>query len=205
MDEHRGRTLAMVAALILGAIAIALVLTGWMRGGLAGPAIATGPPSAAPKQAGGMAVITVADAIKVQSGDSAADIAVAGWYQQSYALPCPAPLQPMVPLLNGDCTIGMTWLMENAESLIHASRDATGGTNSSGPPAGPAVHPVFDGPSTGWANPLPENGDSVPTPVVFIGHFDDMRSQGCAPADRQACLDRFVVKVVAWANGVDNP
>jgi hypothetical protein len=205
MDEHRGRTLALVAAFIVGALALALVLTGWMRGGPASSAVATGPPSTAPKQAGGMAVISVAEAIKIQAADSAVDIAVAGWYQQSYALPCPAPLPPVVPLLNGDCAIGMTWLMENAESLIHSTRDASGGSNSSRPPSAPGVNPVFDGPPTGWANPLPEIGDSVPTPVVFIGHFDDARAQGCAPSDRQTCLDRFVVKTVAWANGVDNP
>ena len=205
MDEHRGRTLTLVAALIVGALAIALLLTGWMRGAPAASAIATGPPSAAPKQAGGMAVMSVAEAIKFQAADSPVDIAVAGWFQQSFALPCPAPLPPFVQLLNGDCTIGMTWLMENGESLIQVSRDASGGSNSSGAPVGPAVNPVFDGPLTSWANPLPQSGASVPTPVVFIGHFDDARAQGCARADRQTCLDRFVVTIVAWANGVDNP
>lgn len=205
MDEHRGQTLALVAVFIVGAVALALVLTGWMRGGPASSAASTGPPPNAPKQAGGMAVLSVADAIKVQVADSAVDIAVAGWYQQSFALPCPAPLPPVVPLLNGDCTIGVTWLMENAESLIQVSRDASGGSNSSGAPVGPAVNPVFDGPSINWANPLPQSGTSLPTPVVFVGHFDDARAQGCAQADHQICLDRFVVTTVAWANGVDNP
>ena len=205
MDEHRGRTLALVAGFIVGAVALALVLTGWMRGGPASSAVSTGPPSNAPKQAGGMAVMSVADAMKIQGAESAVDIAVAGWYQQSYALPCPAPRQPVVPLLNGDCTIGMTWLMENGETLIHSTRDASGGSNSSRAPVGPAVNPVFDGPATDWANSLPQSGDSVPTPVVFIGHFDDARAQGCAPDERQACLDRFVVTTVAWANSVENP
>jgi hypothetical protein len=46
---------------------------------------------------------------------------------------------------------------------------------------------------------------SVPTPVVFIGHFDDPRAEGCRPEHLQLCRDRFVVTVVAWADGVDFP
>jgi hypothetical protein len=204
VDEHRGRTLAIVVALIVGMGAIALLLTGWMRGG-ATRTLASGPPSDAPKDVGGMAVMSVSDALKIQAADTGAEIAVAGWFQQSYPLPCPAPLPPVVPLLNGDCTIGMTWLMQDPESLVHATRDASGGSNSSRPPVGAGVNPVFDGPSTDWANPLPANGDSVPTAVVLIGHFDDARAVGCAPADRPACLDRFVVTTVAWANGRSLP
>jgi hypothetical protein len=205
VDEHRGRTLATVAALIIGTLAVALVLTGWMRGGPPSSAGSTGPPPDAPKDANGMAVMSVADAVALQGADNSADIAVAGWFQQSYALPCPAPMAPVVPLLNGDCSIGMTWLMQDPETLIHSTRDASGGSNSSRPPVGAGVNPVFDGPSTAWANPLPENGDSVSTPVVFIGHFDDVRAAGCGPADRQTCLDRFVVTTVVWANGRSLP
>lgn len=204
MDEHRGRTLALVTVLILGTAAFALLLTNWLRGGSSDRPSA-GPPANAPKEVRGMAVVSVSDAITIQAADSAADVTVAAWFQQSYALPCPAPLPPVVPLLNGDCQIGMTWLMQNPEILIRSTKDLSGGSNSESAPVGPAVNPVFDGPSTNWANPLPENGDSVPTPVVFIGHFDDPRAQGCQPVDHQACLDRFVVTAVAWANGVDNP
>ena len=205
MDEHRGRSLVIVTALIVGAVALALVLTGWMRGGSTGTAGSTGPPTDAPKAVNGMAVISVSDALKVQAADSGAETAVTGWYQAPGPVSCPAPQGPTVGLLDGDCTIGMTWLMQDPESLIHIARDPSGGSFSGRPPAGAAVNPAFDGPLTNWAIPLPVNGDSVPTAVVFVGHFDDVRAAGCAPADRQACLDRFVVTTVAWANGVANP
>ena len=205
MDEHRGRTAAVVMALLVGGVVLALVLTGWMRGGPANATGSFGQPSGAPKDIRGMAVISVSDAVTIQRGESSADLAVAGWFQQSSPIPCPAPLPPVVPLLDGDCTISMTWLMEDPESLTHVTRDANGGGSSSRAPVGAGVNPVFDGPSTRWATPLPISGDSVPTAVVFIGHFDDVRAAGCAPADRQACLDRFVVTTVAWANGVANP
>jgi hypothetical protein len=204
VDEHRGRTLATVMAVIAGTAILALVLTGWMRGpGL--NAGSTGLPSGAPTSVDGAIVVSVADALKVQAVENSSDFAVVGWFQQPYPLPCPAPLPPVVPLLNGDCTIPLTWLMQDPESLIQSTHDNSGGSNSLHAPAGAGVNPVFDGPSTNWANPLPENGNSVPTAVVFIGHFDDPRAAGCAPADHQTCLDRFVVTTVAWANGVTNP
>ena len=70
------------------------------------------------------------------------------------------------------------------------------------PPAGPAIHPVFDGVVDEWANPLPARGASVPTPVVFLGHFNDQRAAGCRPADQGACRQRFVVDQVPWVNGI---
>lgn len=196
MADERSGAPVIVAVILLASIGAALFLTGLMRDSSAAPG------SSFPTEAQGLQVINVADAIAIQAKDDASDLAVSGWFQHSMAVPCPPPPDPVVELLNGDCTIDMTWLMAEPESLIHTDRNSAGSSS----PASPAVNPVFDGPlDIAWARPLPQIGDSVPTPVVFVGHFDDARAAGCQPADQGRCRDRFVVTVVAWADGVENP
>ena len=104
MDENRA-----------GTAVLALLLTGGLRGprGL----VPTGStlPAGAPTAARDAPVLSVADALAIQTQDTSSEIAVGGWFQQSSALPCPAPAEPVVPLLNGEGTIGMTWLVEDPQ------------------------------------------------------------------------------------------
>jgi hypothetical protein len=193
-DDRRG-TLLLVGVILIAAAALAVILTALMR------APARLSPDIFPAEANGLEVISVTDAIAIQAADDSHDIAVSGWFAPTAPIPCPAPLPPVVPLLDGDCSINFTWLMSAPESLRHAS----GNTVSITPPSGPAVNPVFDGPDTDWARPADASGEAVPTPVVFIGHFDDARANGCRPEHQQICRDRFVVTVVVWADGVDFP
>jgi hypothetical protein len=193
-DERDGIPVS-VAWILLAALAAALFLTNLMR--TPDPS----PSSDFPERANDMGVVTVADAIEVQRLGADSDVAVSGWFQQSLPIPCPAPLPPVVDLLNGNCTIDMTWLMAEPESTLHIDPNGMSGNS----PSSPAINPVFDGPDTSWARPLPQTGDAMPTPVVFIGHFNDARAGGCRAEEQQLCRDRFVVTVVAWADGVDFP
>jgi hypothetical protein len=193
-DEREGVPVS-VAWILLAALGAAILLTNLMRS----PDSST--ESGFPATANGLPVVTVPDAIEVQQLGADTDVAVSGWFQQPSAIECPFPQQPVVPLLNGDCAIDFTWLMRDPESLVHVRANGVEG----GPPESPSVHPVFDGPAAGWARPLPREGDSTPTPVVFIGHFNDSRSEGCRPDNQPLCLSRFVVTVVAWADGADTP
>jgi hypothetical protein len=184
-----------VAWILLAALGSAILLTNLMR---TPDVLET---ETFPALANGMDVVSVPDAIEVQRLGADTDIAVSGWFQHPTAIECPFPQQPIVPLLDGDCAIDFTWLMADEQSLYRISRESVEGRS----PLGPAVHPVFDGPGMDWVRPLPQEGGSSPTPVVFIGHFNDSRSEGCRPDNQPLCLARFVVTVVAWADGVDNP
>lgn len=145
-------------------------------------------------------VVSVSDAVVVQARDDPTELAVAGWFQQPFLFSCPAPIVPLVPLLEGPCSLE-GWLMAAPESavLVHENGMETR------PIVDANVEVAFDGPDTNWERPLPKIGGSVPLPVVFIGHFDDIRAAGCQPENRQSCLGRFVVTVVAWVDGVDRP
>jgi hypothetical protein len=194
-DERDGIPVS-VAWILLAALAAALFLTTLMR---------TPDPSSSadfPATVNDQDVVTVADAIEVRDLGADTDVAVSGWFQQALPVPCPVPLPPVVDLLNGNCTIDMTWLMAEPESTFRIDPNGMSGNS----PSSPAVHPVFDGPDTSWARPIPANGEATPTPVVFIGHFNDARADGCAAEFAvRLCRDRFVVTVVAWADGVDFP
>ena len=192
-DDRRGVPI-LVGAILLAAVAAALFLTNLMR------APDKAPSASFPAEANGLDVITVADAIAILAADNSDDIAVSGWFQVPAPLGCPMPLQPTT-LLDADCSIDATWLMAEPESLIHVRSD---GWDMTGP-TGPAVNVVFDGANRSWEPISPQRGDSVPIPVAFIGHFDDARAVGCRPENHQLCLDRLVVTVVAWADGVDFP
>ncbi|MEW5990961.1 MAG: hypothetical protein AB1736_06400 [Chloroflexota bacterium] len=195
MSDDGDRVPVSVAWILLAALAAALFLTSQMRS----PDRSTD--SEFPASANGLDVISIADAIEVQRLEADTDVAVSGWYQGSLPIPCPAPEPPVVAILNGDCSIEMTWLMSESESILRIDPNGMSGSS----PTSPAIHPVFDGPDTSWARPLPATGDAVPTPVVFIGHFNDARAAGCRPEDQPLCRERLVVTVVAWADGVENP
>ena len=194
VSDEGERVPVSVAWILLAALAAALFLTGQMRGG-------GGTDDDFPAEVNDLDVIGVEEAIEVQRLGADTDFAVSGWFQQSLPIPCPFPEPPVVDLLNGNCTIEMTWLMAGPESTLRIDPNGMSGSS----PSGPAVHPVFDGPDTGWARPLPDVGEATPTPVVFIGHFNDARAEGCGPEAQQLCRDRLVVTIVAWADGVDFP
>ena len=161
----------------------------------------SGSPSASfPGAAGDRSVVSVSDAIAIQARDDPIELAVAGWFQQPFLFGCPAPRVPPVPLLEG-CGSFSGWLMAEPESavLVHENGMETR------PIASANIEVAFDGPDTTWERPLPKLGGSIPLPVVFIGHFDDIRAAGCQPENHQSCVDRFVVTVVAWVDGVDLP
>ena len=153
-----------------------------------------------PGTLGDRPVVSVSDAVAVKIRDDPSEVAVAGWFQQPFLFSCPAPIVPLVPLLEGPCSL-QGWLMAEPESavLVHENGMETR------PIVSASVDVAFDGPDTNWERPLPRLGGSIPLPVVFIGHFDDIRAAGCQPENRPSCLDRFVVTVVAWVDGVDRP
>ena len=200
MDGPGRQTAILVAAILLAGLGTALALTGIMRPGQS--VVPSGPLASAsfPATANGHDVLSVADAMAVQAGDDASELAVAGWYQQSELLSCPAPRFPLVPVIEGPCAL-RGFMMANPESIVHVRSNGW----DMGPPSGRFFEVVFDGPEPAWQNPFPRIGDSVPTAAVLVGHFNDARAAGCQAEDRQNCGDRFVVTAVAWANGVDSP
>jgi hypothetical protein len=194
VNDGRGRVPVSVAWILLAALGAALLLTNLMRTSPASPA------ASFPVDANGLEVMTVVDAIRVRNADDARDIAVSGWFQAPFANSCPAPIVPLVPVIEGPCAL-TGFLMAEPESIVHVRANSM---ETSGP-TGSAIETVFEGPGTDWARPLPREGDSVPTPVVLIGHFDDARAAGCQPENQETCRDRFVVLIIAWADGVDDP
>ena len=151
VSDERDGVPASVGWILIAALAAALFLTNLMRA--PDPSTSTGFPTTA----NDLDVVTVADAIEVQRLGADTDVAVSGWFQQSMPIPCPAPLAPVVELLNGNCTIEMTWLMAEPESTLRIDPNGMSGNS----PTGPAIHPVFDGLDTGWARPLPRTGEAT--------------------------------------------
>jgi hypothetical protein len=215
--EHlQGRHLATAAVVIVlvGALTVAMADVGRLGGGPSTPAgsggVATVGASATPTaqaitgEAFSLPVIQVTDAIAVRdAGVDDRELAVQGWFAREIAS-CPAPLtKPINPLQTG-CPDGFVWLMKEAESLVHQSGDHT----SFGAPTGPALNPDFDDIDGSWEPTDPgfdTNGDSTPTDVVLVGHFDDRRAALCPEAEVAACRDRFVVHAVASVAGVPQP
>ena len=96
------------------------------------------------------------------------------------------------------------WLTADAESLIHRIGSQTTATE----PQGPAFRPYLEGSDGSWQPAdfgVGANGESTPTDVVFVGHFDDRRAALCPETQRTACQDRFVVDSVARVHGVEPP
>ena len=200
METDRG-TLLRAIGIIVASVILALWAVSCLAGMFSANRDSSQTPTASfPSIIQARAVVSVSDALAIQAGDDHSELAVAGWFQQPFPFECPAPLVQPVPLLEGPCKL-QGWLMADPESavLVHENGMETR------PIVGANVDVAFDGPDTNWERPLPKLGGSIPLPVVFIGHFDDIRAAGCQPENRQSCLDRFVVTIVAWLDGVDRP
>lgn len=176
---------AAFVAIVVSAIGIATLM-----------APAAEAPTLIPATIEGFDVFTVDEAIEVQAADDGSTIAVGGWYQAGLLPSCPAPPPPPdePALLEGYCFADFVWLMAEPERLFHVGPNSSGG----GPPDGPAIHPMFFEVAAPPTRPMPEEGDSIPTAVVLVGHFDDARAADCRPDVRQTCLDRFVVEWIPW-------
>jgi len=198
VSDEGERVPVSVAWILLAALAAALFLTTQMR------APDTLETEVFPALASGLDVVPVADAIEVRETGADTDVAVSGWFQQPMVIECPAPGIPLVPVIEGPCAL-TGWLMGEPESVVHVSVEANSREHWTTSASGPSIETVFDGPGSAWANPLRQNGDSVPTSVVLIGHFNDPRVAACQAENQAECRDRFVVTVVAWADGVENP
>ncbi len=206
-----GLAAAAVVAVLIGTVAVGLGLFGRSGGaplasgsGVVPSAIATPTEQALPGSVLDLPIITVSDAIVIRdAGADDRELAVMGWFTPALTgLRCvpPAPVSP-VELDCGDSSI---WLTHQAESLIH--RTAT--TREVSAPAGPALKPFLDVLDQSWQPAdlgIGANGDSTPTDVVFIGHFDDRRAALCLDAEQAACRDRFVVDSVALVEGSPQP
>jgi len=204
---------AVVVVLVAGTALIGLA--GFGRSG--GPPLpsdvsASAPaPSATPTEQAipgvvlGLPLIRVPDAIAIRdAGVDDREIAVAGWFTPSIrpVLRCAASL-PTRPLQIG-CGDDSMWLTLDAEPLIHRIGQQIGGSE----PVGPALRPDLSGLDVSWQPAdfgIGSNGKSVPTDVVFVGHFDDRRAASCPEMERTACQDRFVVDSVAIVHGVQQP
>jgi hypothetical protein len=154
----------------------------------------------------GLEIITVSDAIAFR--DAVTDdreLAVRGWFTPALLTSCgPAPGADALNPLQTRCPDTFVWLSEAAESLVHVGPNSV----ETGAPKGPALNPDLDALDTTWVAQLPQIGtigDSIPTDVVFLGHFDDRRSRLCPDAEISACRLRFVVDSVAYVAGSPSP
>jgi hypothetical protein len=215
-DRLQARHLATAAVVIVlvGALTVAMADIGRLGGGPSTPAgsgaVATPGASATPTaqaitgEAFGLPVIQVTDAIAVRdAGVDDRELAVQGWFASMIAS-CPAPtINPIDPLQVG-CPDGFVWLMKEAESLSSRSGNQTTFSN----PSGPALNPEMDDIDRSWQpadSGFGSYGESAPSDVVFVGHFDDRRAALCPEAEVEACRDRFVVDAVASVHGVLQP
>lgn len=158
--------------------------------------IATPPPSDAMAALG--AAISVVQAAAVRdAGVDDREIVVTGFLGGAGLRPlCPMVLRPLNPT-RLDCPYSFAWLMQDPETLTTTSSDGSGSNHA---PVGPAIHPSFalvGQPSDPRARP----GTTPPPQMTVVGHFDDRRAALCAPADRAACGDTFVVDRVLTVDG----
>jgi hypothetical protein len=156
-----------------------------------------------PAKVANLPVETVDDAILVREAGAMTELAIAGWFQWPLSPSfCPFVAANRVPWLVGDCNTDATWLMDSPESLWSSERGQDGTFTVTGrAPTGPAVNVTFPGLAFPTVHPLPDGGTSQPTPMVVVGHFNDLRALEC-PLDRvQACDRRFVVDAIAWSDG----
>jgi hypothetical protein len=152
-----------------------------------------------PVEIDGLPVISVSGAILDRETDLSGELAIAGWFQASPRLFCPFVAQVAVPFMEGGCEIRGTWLMETPESIMKVTSIGVSG----GPPAGPAINPVFPTVAPPADRPQPIQGGSIPTKVIMIGHFNDRRASLCSREAPQVCLGRFVVDAVPWVEGAE--
>jgi hypothetical protein len=208
-----GLAAAAIVVIVVGAVAIGA--SGLGRGvasqpsdaGVPAPAaIPTPTEQALPGVIFGLPIITVTDAFAIQREvNDDHEIAIHGWFSDGGPISCPSPnVAPINPLQPG-CEDMFVWLMERAETLISHPGNQTDMTG----PSGPALNPDLDGIDRSWqptaAEALDANGLSIPTDVVFVGHFDDRRAALCPKAEVADCRDRFVVDSVARVHGTQPP
>lgn len=157
---------------------------------------ATASEGVTPREAIGLPVVSVEDAIKIRDGGDDEEVAVRGWFSPIGPMPCPAPATWPVTPVEPNCPDAWVVLMADPESLV------TVGTGFDGrSPTGPSIQVDLDDLDLRWQPSLPDLGPAEPVEVVVIGHFDDRRSFACPPEVQQACRDRFVVDRVDSANG----
>jgi len=156
-----------------------------------------------PTEIAGLPVISMSQAIVDRETDLSGQLAIAGWYQESSPVSCPALPSVAVEFLEGSCAIPLTWFLEAPESIIDVIQTATSTQFGGSGPLGPAINPVFPTVPPPLAHPLPNQGGSTPTQAILIGHFNDSRASLCSQDAPQVCLGRFVVDAVPWVEGVE--
>jgi hypothetical protein len=161
---------------------------------------------ALPGSVQGLPIVDIRQAIRVRdAGADDSEIAVRGWFTPAPPVSCdPAAGAARVSPVQTICPDQLTWLTEDAESLVHVSGDRT----DTHAPNGLGLNPYLDGLATDWFPALPgpgADGGSTPADVVFLGHFDDRRAELCPRDEIDACRDRFVVDAVAFVHGVAQP
>lgn len=145
----------------------------------------------------GLPILTVSEAIAVRDGGpDDREIAVSGFLGAGPVFFCafnPAPLNPT------ELRCSQSWLMERPESLltVGVGESVASGRN----PTGPALSPSFALVDAPPGHPLTRDGNSTPSAVVLIGHFDDRRAVMCPADSVPACTDTFVVDRVESVEG----
>jgi len=198
---------AAVVILAVGAVSGGIALLGAQRGS-SGPGQPMDSPSANPsaspspfdpwagREAMGLPVISVSDAIAIRDGGvDDREIAVHGWFWPVGAIPCTLPPpQPLEPV----CLDHYIVLMAEPEKL------GTGGSTGyhGDEPTGPSFQIDLDDLDSAWQPALPP---SQPVEIAVVGHFDDRLSTSCSAEQQNACRDRFVVDRVDLVNGSRQP
>ena len=209
--------LAAAAVVVVLAVTLAVGLGGFGRpGGSSAPSDPNsgGPPGASatpttqavPGVVFDLPILDVPDAIAIRdAGVDDRAFAVLGWFTPAPPISCGGEAGKLfVSPVQLRCPDELTWLTEDAESLVRV----TGNRRQTVAPLGPALNPDLDGLDTSWFPDLPAigvDGGSTPVDVVLVGHFDDRRTALCPNAEQAACRDRFVVDAVAIVHGVHQP
>jgi hypothetical protein len=152
------------------------------------------------REAMGLPVISVSDAIAIRDGGiDDREMAIHGWFSPIGPMSC--PYTPATSPVQAVCPDQYVVLMAEPESLV--TREANGFSGRE--PAGPSIQIDLDDLEVGWQPGLPDLGPAQPIEIAVVGHFDDRRSSAC-PADLlTGCRDRFVVDRVDWVNGATQP
>lgn len=149
----------------------------------------------------GLPILTVSEAIAVRdAGLDDREIAVSGFLGAGPVFFCafnPAPPNPT------ELRCSHSWLMERPESLltVGVGESVASGRN----PSGPALSPSFALVDAPPGNRMQRDGNSIPTAVVLIGHFDDRRAAMCSAESLGSCRDTFIVDRVDSVEGVRIP
>jgi hypothetical protein len=194
---------------LLAPAAVLVLAIGAIAGGMAviesqrdpsGLVTASPPVSWAGREAVGLPVISVQDAIAIRdAGVDDREIAVHGWFSPIAPLECPvtpatSPVQPV-------CPDQYVVLMAEPESVVTVEENGFSG----GRPTGPSIQVDLDDLDVAWEPGLPDIGPAPPVEIAVVGHFDDRRSAACPAEVESACRDRLVVDRVDWVNGEAQP